>query len=395
MDRTIRTAALRALVNAERDAKERYSRQMREAKSILYGFIRRYGKLNISAEIQENATIVEAARSTVEIAAHVINQMKLQLETTDLDALKTENARLKEELEALKKATVHPAVAPHSETLIAPAVESPGADVPDIVAALVPVEVTPLSDGSLEDQILNIAGAAHILLVPNLVTLCAEKLNTDRATIEAGLDNLVKSGHIEIHKATRPSKTGDEYAPAFSLPLQGSEVLRQKGLTPANVGRRLWGTDQFFPEELPLFGYFTEEVLPDHGYVLTQYLPAINRDREYSLVPHALLQKNGTPIYLMFVGEKYGPKGISGPYQFLRSLTRGEMYFIGLTPRLAKTIQSDIAYLTSGKTDPVPNLHISNVEDLAAYEELVTSGQIKQTAETVWFGSMRNKRLGG
>ncbi len=415
MDNSMRFAALRALENAEQAAKERHAVKMKhlqemmeeqteEVKSILFAFIRTYGKdfgIEISEETQDRISLVDTARLTMDAACLMIDSLRQKSDADEIAALKQENARLKQQLAALCPAPVQT----HNMTI--EVVETSGeiievtrpAPAPAAIAqpAPDPVEATPLPDGSLEDQILCLAGVAQFLLVPNLVSSCAKKLNVDPASIEAGVSNLVTSGHIATHKTNRFFKNGREYPAAFSITPNGAELLRQKGQNGlVNAVQRLSALNQIALEEMPLLGYFVEEVLLRHGYTQAQYAPEItipDANGIRAFTPHVLLSLYGDPVYLMYLGEKYVAKGITPYYRVLFDLTKGPMHFLCLNPRTARTIQSDITYLTSGNAASKPDLHISNVDDLEIYESLVKAGQIKPTPKSIWFGSMRNKRV--
>lgn len=396
MDRTIRTAALRALLKAERESRERYQSEMREAKTILFNFVRNYGKLTITKAEEENASLIEAARYAVNTAIHVINQLRSQLDgdlkAKELATLKAEITRLQEQLAAARTQPLS------SAQQVAKAAGAPGG-AEEVVVASRPTstqsEPTPLVDGSLEDQILSLAGALNIMLLPTLIDLCAKRLDVDRASVEDGVKNLVTSRNLAIHNTSRVSKNGGEYPAAFSITAQGVDAMRKKGQEePVNPVQRLSTLDQIWPEEMPLLGFFVEDVLLRHGYTQAQYATEITftgANTTRTFMAHAFLYLNGEPVYLMFLGEKYRKGDINAYYDDLNRLTKGKMYFVCLNARTVRALESDIAFLISGKTDPKPDLHIANIDDLALYQEQVNSRQIKQTEESIWFGTIRKK----
>ncbi len=395
MDRTIRTAALRAILKAERESKERYGAEVRETKTILFNFVRSYGKLPITKAEEENASLIEAARYAVNTAVHLINQLRSQL---DSDLRAKELADLKAEITRLQEQLAVARTQPLSPQVVKAAGVTGGGE--EVVVASLPTpaqsEPTPIMDGSLEDQILSLAGALNIMLVPTLIDLCAKRLGVDRAGIEDGVKNLVTSGNLAIHKTSRVSKNGGEYPAAFSITAKGVDALRKKGQEgPVNPAQRLLDLNQMWPDEVPLFGFFVEDVLLRHGYTQAQYTPEITftgADTTRTFMAHAFLYLNGEPIYLMFLGEKYRKSDINAYYDDLNRLTKGKMYFVCLNARTARTLESDIAFLISGKTDPKPDLHIANIDDLALYQERLNTQQIKQTEESIWFGVMRVKK---
>ena len=390
MDNSLRSAALHALVGAEKEAREKALPQLDEAKTILYEFVRAYGNLSVPGEAQSNATLAEAARMAVDVAVHQINQLKAQRANRggegELVLLRAENARLREQQNGPISALQTPAAHPPATDLAVDSMVEP---------VLVRTEAAPIEDGSLEERILSLAATMQAMRMTSLIGQCVEKLGVDRASAEEGLKSLVSSGAMTVHEASRLTRNGARYAPVFGFSEKGEEALRKRGLAkPIHPVGRLSATEQIWLEEMPLLAHFVEEVLPRHGYNLIQYAPEIaftGPSGAHTFIAHALLSLNETPVYLLYLGEKYKKGDIYPMYDDLYRLTKGEMYFLCLNPRTVRTLESDVTFLLSGKTGSRANMHIANIDDLALYDEQVAAGQMRVTSDSIWFGAIRRK----
>ena len=390
MDNSLRSAALHALVGAEKEAREKALPQLDEAKTILYEFVRAYGNLSVPGEAQSNATMAEAARMAVDVAVHQINQLKAQRANSggegELALLRAENARLREQQNGPIAAIQAPAAHPPATDLTVDSIVEP---------KLVLTEAAPIEDGSLEERILSLATTMQAMRLTSLISQCVEKLGVDRTSAEEGIKSLVSSGVLTVHEASRLTRNGARYAPVFGFSEAGEEALRKRGLEkPVHAVGRLSATEQIWLEEMPLLAHFVEEVLPRHGYRLVQYAPEIaftGPSGTHTFTAHALLSLNETPVYLLYLGEKYKKGDINPMYDDLYRLTKGEMYFLCLNPRTVRALESDVTFLLSGKTVSRANLHIANIDDLAFYDEQVAAGQMRVTGDSIWFGTIRRK----
>lgn len=402
----INTATLRALARAERERRERYAKQMDEAKKVLLEFIKKIGeehKIPVRQSVETELTLVEVARFAIQMADQAIRQLNHALKQNEpsqaqneINRLQREIQRLQAELTAarLHTPTTPDAIPPEQSRARAPTLtiasdNSPAADepVPD-----------PLPDGSLEERLLHLAGSARTIRLPGLIDICAGTL--PRQEIEAGIQSLVTRKHLVVIKPM-PSfipKSGVPISPAFSLTPQGVSAYNLKSSAPAiPVGEWLANSGQLWLEEAPLLAHFVEEVLPRYGYTFNRYLPenaVLDQDGagQHLFVAHALLYHNGEPVLIMYAGDRYVKGGVDQYYDDFYRATNGRMHFVCLYPKTTRQLVSDLNFRASRNSSSPVTPRITNLDDALVYEQRLQAGEIKADENSIWFTSLRKDK---
>jgi len=403
----INTATLRALTKAERDRRERYAKQMDEAKKILVEFIKKIGeehKIPVRQSVETELTLVEVTRFAVQMADQAIRQLNQALKQNEPSQAQNEITRLQQEIQRLQAEltaarlhtpTTPDAIPPEQSRARAPTLtiafdNSPAAEpAPD-----------PLPDGSLEERLLHLAGSSRTIRLPGLIEAGIAKLNLPEAEIEAGIQSLVSRKHLVVINPM-PSfipKSGISIPSAFSLTPQGVSAYNLKSSAPAiPVGDWLANSGQLWLEEVPLLAHFVEDVLPRYGYTFDRYLPenaVLDQDGtgQHLFVAHALLYHNGTPVQLMYAGDRYVKGGIDQYFNDFIQATKGNIHFVCLYPRTVRQVVSDLNFRASRNPTSTVTPRITNFDDVLIYEQRLRSGEIKPDENSIWFTSLRRDK---
>lgn len=403
----INTATLRALTRAERERRERYAKQMDEAKKLLVGFIKRIGhdhNIRVRESVETELGLVDVTNYAIMMADEVIKRLneaqpahnQAQAGASEITRLQQEIQHLQAELTAvrLNTPTTPDAIPPEQSRARAPTLtiasdNSPAAEpAPD-----------PLPDGSLEERLLHLAGSSRTIRLPGLIDICAEKLNLPRQEIEAGIQSLVSRKHLVVINPM-PSfipKSGISIPSAFSLTPQGVNAYNLKSSTPAiPVGDWLANSGQLWLEEVPLLAYFVEEVLPRYGYTFNCYLPenaVMDQDGagQHLFVAHALLYHNGEPVLIMYAGDRYSKGGVDQYYDDFCRATNGRMHFVCLYPKTTRQLVSDLNFRASRNSFSTVTPRITNLDDVFLYEQRLKAGEIKPDENSIWFSTLRKE----
>ncbi|HPH94365.1 MAG TPA: hypothetical protein PKW33_00715 [Anaerolineaceae bacterium] len=404
----INTATLRALTKAERDRRERYAKQMDQAKKLLVDFIKRIGRdhdIRVRESVETELGLVDLTNYAIMMADEVIKRLneaqpahnQAQAGASEITRLQQEIQRLQAELTAARfyTQTTPDAIPPEQSRARAPTLTiapdySPAAETaPD-----------PLPDGSLEERLLHLAGTSRTIRLPGLIEAGIAKLNLPEAEIEAGIQSLVSRKHLVVINPM-PSfipKSGISIPSAFSLTPQGVSAYNLKSSAPAiPVGDWLANSGQLWLEEVPLLAHFVEDVLPRYGYTFDRYLPenaVLDQDGTgpHLFVAHALLYHNGTPVQLMYAGDRYVKGGIDQYFNDFIQATKGNIHFVCLYPRTVRQVVSDLNFRASRNPTSTVTPRITNFDDVLIYEQRLRSGEIKPDENSIWFTSLRRDK---
>ena len=403
----INTATLRALTKAERDRRERYAKQMDEAKKILVEFIKKIGeehKIPVRQSVETELTLVEVTRFAVQMADQAIRQLNQALKQNEPSQAQNEITRLQQEIQRLQaELTAARLHTPTTPDAIPPEQSRARAPTLTIAPDYSPAAETapdPLPDGSLEERLLHLAGTSRTIRLPGLIEAGIAKLNLPEAEIEAGIQSLVSRKHLVVINPM-PSfipKSGISIPSAFSLTPQGVSAYNLKSSAPAiPVGDWLANSGQLWLEEVPLLAHFVEDVLPRYGYTFDRYLPenaVLDQDGtgQHLFVAHALLYHNGTPVQLMYAGDRYVKGGIDQYFNDFIQATKGNIHFVCLYPRTVRQVVSDLNFRASRNPTSTVTPRITNFDDVLIYEQRLRSGEIKPDENSIWFTSLRRDK---
>lgn len=399
----INTATMRALVNAERERRERFAKEMEETKNILTDFIQRVGEENniqVPESIKTRLNLVEVAKFAIDLANLIMIRQKNAISdyaATNPEGLKARIAKLELENRSLKivvdAKSSHPAqvVVQTNQPANTTAEALDPAEPVAIQEAAGPVFV----GGSIEDQVIHVAGSIQTIRLAGLVDACGAQLGLPKAEIAAVIDSLTNSNILEVFESTRTARQGEEFPKVFRLTPSGVKSFSELSGSEAVQNAVGLYNNQIWRDETSLAAYVFEELLPRHGYSFVRYLPEIgvtDADTGHIFTPHAqLLNSDNKPIYAMFAGGSYA-KGMVGNYiSDFAQADDGHVYFVALTARLARQIMSDINYILRGKPINV-HPHVSNLDDLIQYERDVAAG-LARKASSIWFVALqRNEK---
>ncbi len=397
----INTATMRALVNAERERRERFAKQMEDTKNILTDFIQRVGEENniqVPESIKTRLNLVEVAKFAIDLANLIMIRQKNAISdyaSTNPEELKARIAKLEQENRSLKilidaKSTRPvPVVVPANQPANTPAEASEDTAVA-IRESAAPVFV----GGSIEDQVIHVAGSIQTIRLGGLVDACETQLGLPKAEIEAAIDNLISNKVIDVFESTRTSRQGEEFPKVFRLTPLGVKSFNESSVSEAIQNAVGLYNNKIWRDETSLAAYVFEELLPRHGYSFVRYLPEIgvtDANAGHIFTPHVqLLNPDNKPIYAMFAGGSYS-KGMVGNYlSDFAQADNGHVYFVALTARLARQIMSDINYILRGKP-MIIHPHVSNLDDLIQYERDVTTG-VTRKASSIWFVALKKNQ---
>jgi len=402
----INTATLRALTKAERDRRERYAKQMDQAKKLLVDFIKRIGRdhdIRVRESVETELGLVDVTNYAIMMADEVIKRLneaqpahnQAQAGASEITRLQQEIQRLQAELTA---ARLHTPITPDA---IPPEQSRARATtltiVPDSSSAAEPAP-DPLPDGSLEERLLHLAGSSRTIRLPGLIDICAEKLNLPRQEIEAGIQSLITRKHLVVIKPSYTHKTGVTIAPVFSLTPQGVNAYNLKSNSPAvPVADWLANSGQLWLEEVPLLAHFVEEILPRYEYTFNRYLPenaVMDQDGagQHLFVAHALLYHNGEPVLVMYAGDRYAKGGVDQYYDDFCRATNGRMHFVCLYPKTTRQLVSDLNFRASRNLSSPVTPRITNLDDALVYEQQLLTGEIKPDEKSIWFSVLRKDK---
>lgn len=390
----INSATMRALVNAERERRERYAKQMEETKNILTDFIQRVGEENniqIPESVKTRLNLVEVAKFAIELANLIMIRQKNAISdysSTNPNDLKARIAELERENKSLKiqveTRSIPAAPAPvdrPADSVTAPAVEKAQ-----------PIPMPDLLSGSVEDRVIQVAGSIHSIRLGGLVAACEERLGLPAAEIEDAIHKLVGNRLIEVYHPNLTPRRGEEYPPVFELTDSGANLFTKSSSKPAIRHKENLRAEKIWEEEAPLLAFLFEELLPRQGYSFVRYLPEIGvftpERGNHIFRPHVqLCNSDNKTLYAMYAGKNY-MKGDVGRYlDDFSQADGGRMYFVAVNTRIARQVSSDINYILRGKPMDDVRTHVSNLDDLIQYDRDKAAGNI--TAKDIWFVALR------
>ena len=399
MDSSLNKTTLHSLAQAERERKEQYARQIDEARNILADFIQRVGQesgIPKPESVLAGLPLVEIARLAVNIANLIIlrqrNELAVSGQTQEIVQLKQENSRIQSELDACKRTAVP------AKSFLPEPVEAEGLTAEVASCSDCPAEgVISLSENSLENRILHVAGAIQTVRLSVLIDVCTERISVPRPQVEEGVQQLLAGKYLALIESKRLTQNGLAYPLVFGLTPQGLKSCGLKS-NPSEVSTagRLAEIGLLGLEEVPLLAYFVEEFLPRCGYLFRSYLPEnLVPDREgtgsHLFAAHVLLDYAGRPVLFLCAGEGYA-KGDIHPYlEDFNHVTDGDMHFLCLNGKTSRQLLSDMNFWTATRDLPNAKPRITNLDDLAMYEQRLQSGDIKPGTNNAGSGAAQKR----
>lgn len=388
----INSSTMRALVNAERERRERYAKQMEDTKNILTDFIQRMGdeyNIQIPESVKTRLNLVEVARFAIELANLIIIRQRNAIndyQSTNPDDLKKKIEALESEnrnLKILVEVKSNP-----SDT--APATQTPNPTVQAVQespAAPLPV----LTQGSVEERIVQIAGSIQTIRLGGLVSACVDALGLPAKEIQTAIEHMVSNKLLDVLTSSRTPRRGEEYPQVFQLTEAGATIFKRLLSIPPVQNLAGLNKENTWKEEGPLLALIFEELLPQEGFSFVRYLPEIGVSTpergKHIFRPHVQMRDSaGNNAYVMYVGERY-EKGSVGKYldDFMQ-VDAGRMYFVALTARTARQVVSDIHYCLRGKQLDVRPC-VANMDDLLSHVRDREAGNA--TSKDVWFVALQ------
>jgi hypothetical protein len=404
MDQPLTLAAIRALLEVEREERKMLSNQTAEGIEILRVYLERVCQENHLPVYRINnmnlPQVAQLAINTFQLASAVLLNKRVsdlqEAQASLVQQLRAENQRLMAEIASLNAglAVDHPAqVEAQSESgeITASAIE----EIPQ-EPAYTPLEG--MGEITVADKILVAAATEGMIRMSALAEICYPKLHVSAQEFEAGMGALEKRGHLVQLRTQRKPPYGVVFPTVFHISAKGMEAFQlisgQSGrpilemLTSAN--QNMWG------EEGPLLAYAVEEYLPHLGYTFLTYAPETCVDlgdgNRQVFYPHALLRDpGGQEIFIMYEGERFDRNNLQKYLAAFRKVSADQLHFICLNGRIARNLSSHIRFLAL--PGEVKIIRITNIDDWELFEQQKRAGKIEM-GDSIWFTSLNRKEKG-
>jgi hypothetical protein len=373
----IGSANLRALFDEENRHKDLLIDEITKSSEILKLFLDRICRENdISPITVYPNKMDQLAKITVNTCQVILSQLKQSTTTNactnpeNAELIKltdvvrnqqTEILRLNNEIKRLKEAEIVRSK-PENASQINVSIETPAIDIE-------------ASRSDHEDPILETVRTEGILRLQELIDRYVLLSHLTSREVEEKISDLEGDRKLELIKTSIKAPYGVTYPTLVKTPESAATRILNNinGLT---------------LKELPLLVYAAEEYLPKYGYKLIAYAPAIKingEEEEHFFIPHLQMQnKEGRIIYLMFEGFNYNDGENTDRYLLdYRRISKDNLYFVALNPKIAKEIKSKMSYLNlmrlgqnlansqeESKTTDMVSVRITNVADWSVYEDL-------------------------
>jgi hypothetical protein len=257
-----------------------------------------------------------------------------------------------------------------------------------------------ISSAPCEDQlsssarrILQLAGAAPLYRVEDLIAECVTALSLTSQETEEHLVFLENEGFLETIKTPTKPVIGTRFPTLFRLTSRGLVVSGSDRQPEAE--RLLQSISGMTESELPVFIFAIEDYLPKHGYAFVTYLSAYrfmdkdNNPREF--IAHAQMQDpEGNTIYIMYEGDGFRNGDFLKEYIRDYSVASDKVaYFLCPSGRMVDMLQGKINYLTHNEK-LFTTVNITNIGDWSTYDKMIKTGE-QTTPDSIWFGRLFSK----